>query len=169
MGAEGASGRGGHFDEMALRLFEVWRELRRAGARRLIADFYGAGAVSLEPTQVDGLELLVTRPEWRMSELASSLHIDRSTATRLVDRLVAAGLAQRRRSVRDRRGIYVWATSQGRLRCGLIMRARQRAMVDYLRDFADDDVALLADLMERLICSLGRVGRDRAGEGDWCE
>ena len=45
---------------------------------------------------MDTLDLLVQQPAWRMSELAEALRVDPSTATRAVQRLVRAGLADRR-------------------------------------------------------------------------
>jgi DNA-binding MarR family transcriptional regulator len=98
-----------------------------------------------------------------MSELASSLHVDRSTATRVVDRLVAEGVAERIPFGGDRRGIVVRATGQGRLLCGLIVQGRRKALVEYLRDFSEEDVVFLGEFMQRLIGSVARVVQDRDG------
>ena len=61
---------------------------------------FGAGEDALEPGQVDTLDLLVQQPAWRMTDLADALRVDPSTATRAVQRLVRAGLAERGQSAR---------------------------------------------------------------------
>ncbi len=63
--------------------------------------------VLVQLTEADGGRL-------RMSELASSLLLSRSGATRLVDRMVRAGLVARERCPDDRRGAYAVVTDAGR-------------------------------------------------------
>jgi DNA-binding MarR family transcriptional regulator len=50
----------------------------------------------------------------RMHELASRMVITRSSITRLIDRLEAAGLVQRERAGDDRRGAFAVLTAAGR-------------------------------------------------------
>ncbi|MGQ0520828.1 MAG: MarR family winged helix-turn-helix transcriptional regulator [Actinomycetota bacterium] len=52
----------------------------------------------------------------RLNELASVLLLSRSGITRLVDRLVAAGLVERQTCPTDRRGAYAVLTAEGRAR-----------------------------------------------------
>ena len=69
--------------EVALRIANAWKELRRGAAMVAVRDyFYVAEEDSIEPGQMDTLDLLVQQPAWRMSELAEALRVDPSTATR---------------------------------------------------------------------------------------
>ena len=82
--------------EIAIRIGTAWKELRRGAAMVAVRDyFFAADEDSLEPGQMDTLDLLAQQPAWRMSELAEALRVDPSTATRAVQRLVRAGLAER--------------------------------------------------------------------------
>ena len=75
-------------DEVLQRVFEAWRELRRGAVRKLNGDFYGRWPDALDPAQMDILEMIVSQSSWRMSQLAQALHLDPSTVTRSIDRLV---------------------------------------------------------------------------------
>ena len=54
------------------------------------------------------------RQRLRMSALADELVLTRFNLTRLVDRLVEAGLVARRKTSEDRRGLYAVLTEKGR-------------------------------------------------------
>jgi DNA-binding MarR family transcriptional regulator len=56
---------------------------------------------------------LGSRGPQRLADLASALHVDRSTATRMCDRLVRKRLVTRRRTTEDRRGVRISLTSAG--------------------------------------------------------
>ena len=63
--------------EVAMRGGIAWRELRRGAMASDVRDvIYGVGGSAIEPGQMDALDLLVTVPSCRMSELAEYLHID---------------------------------------------------------------------------------------------
>ena len=57
---------------------------------------------------------LESRGAQRVADLATVLGVDRSTATRMCERLVRKGLAQRRRRGTDRRVVWVSSTPVGR-------------------------------------------------------
>jgi DNA-binding MarR family transcriptional regulator len=56
---------------------------------------------------------LASRGPQRLADLASALGVDRSTATRMCDRLVRKGLVIRRRAREDRRAVRVSLTATG--------------------------------------------------------
>jgi len=106
----------------------------------------------------DVLWALERAPEGRlrMHELADALVVSRSNLTRLVDRLEAAGLAERARGGEDRRGAYAVLTAAGR---GL--RARMWPVyadaIDELFDrrlSAAENVAL-AQILKKLMATAG--------------
>jgi DNA-binding MarR family transcriptional regulator len=59
------------------------------------------------------IELAARGPQ-RLAELAAALAVERSTATRMCDRLVRKSLVSRRRISTDRRGVRVALTATGR-------------------------------------------------------
>jgi len=69
------------------------------------------GAVST--VQLRAVTVLHQRPGVNLGELAQGMRVSVSTASRLVDRLVAAGLAERRPSPQSRREISLWLSPEG--------------------------------------------------------
>ncbi|MGB0094802.1 MAG: MarR family transcriptional regulator [Solirubrobacteraceae bacterium] len=59
------------------------------------------------------IELAARGPQ-RLADLATALGVERSTATRMCDRLVRKRLVHRRRTNEDRRGVRVSLTTAGR-------------------------------------------------------
>lgn len=137
---------------LALRVGAAWRELRRGASMhsmrlRLYRDLPGG----LELGQVDALDLLNAQGELRMSSLADALRVDRSTATRAVDRLVAAGLAERSSALADGRGVVVRVTAEGAALHAQLLERRRAFLLDVLEAFDEAEQAHLAELLERLV------------------
>ena len=100
-------------DLISPRALEAWRSFLRAHAAAVSAieaDLDRRGLVQL--TWYDLLVAVNSAPErrLRMIELAESLVLTRSNATRLVDKLEAAHLVERRRADEDGRGAVVVLT-----------------------------------------------------------
>ena len=71
----------------------------------------------------------------RPAELAESTLRDRSTVTRLLDRMVEKGLARREVDPEDRRGMQTWLTPAGRAAAGRTgPRHRGSPAAHYRRD-----------------------------------
>jgi DNA-binding MarR family transcriptional regulator len=135
-----------------------WKELRRGASMAALRDhLFGAGDEALEPGQWDTLDLLVQAEAWRMSDLAEALRVDPSTATRAVQRLVRAGLAERSTDAADGRVVMVSATSTGHRRHEAIARQRRQTMECMLSAFDADERRTLATLLERFVAALDRV------------
>ncbi|MGJ5752328.1 DNA-binding MarR family transcriptional regulator [Streptomyces puniciscabiei] len=81
------------------------------------------------------LVVLATRGETKLVALAELLQVAPSTAMRMVDRLIAAGLADRKANPSNRRETLLWLTEEGR-RTVEEVTARRRAEI--------------ADIVERL-------------------
>ena len=139
----------------AYRISYAWRELRRGASASALRDyFFGLSDDALEPGQMDTLDILLARDGWRMSELADALHIDPSTATRAVQRLVNDGLAVRRPSDDDGRVVLVEPSAEGRRRHRAVAKRRVIAMSKLLGAFDADERRLLADLLGRFVHEL---------------
>ena len=139
-------------DDVIDRMSRSWRELRRGPAAAFVRDqLFGIGTDALEPTQIDVLDLLVQRPDWRMNELAAALRVDPSTVTRTLQRMELAGLAGRSPDRHDGRAITVHITTIGR-DCQGMVAARRRAIIgQILTEFDDEDRQRLVVLLERFI------------------
>ena len=109
---------------------------------------------AIEAGQHDALWTLVTLfPEGcRMTELATALRIDRSTATRAVDRLVSRGLAERSAVQDDKRVLRAKATKAGvQLFREMSEPASRRWRAVLRKVFTDDELANFAECLERLL------------------
>ena len=115
-------------DELA-----TWRAFLRAHAvvtRRLERGLAAAGLLTLSEFDVL-MQLQDAGPQGlRLSDLAQRVLITKSGITRLVDRLVADGLLERRQCADDRRVQHVLLTDAGR-------RALRRSIGGHLHDVAE--------------------------------
>jgi DNA-binding MarR family transcriptional regulator len=143
------------------RIGAAWKELRRGAAMSALRDhLFGAGDDALEPGQVDTLELLVARDSWRMSELADALRVDPSTATRAVQRLVKAGMAERTACASDARVVMVSATAMGRSRQQSINDLRRETLTAMLSSFGPSEREQFAEYMDRFVTALDEFVRE---------
>jgi DNA-binding MarR family transcriptional regulator len=102
-----------HLDELIDALLVRGQELAHVLlSRRLSAALYRRLAGGISPVQLQALAVLAGG-DVRMRELARRLGLATSTVTRLVDRLEAGGLAERRNERPDRRSVLVGLTTAG--------------------------------------------------------
>ncbi|MBA3728259.1 MAG: MarR family transcriptional regulator [Actinobacteria bacterium] len=146
--------------DAAGRVAAAWRELRRC-SRQLRERAQATEREPLDTSQLDGLEFLIQRTGWRMSELASALRVDASTATRVVDSLVSAGLAERTRATDDARCVMAAATPRGRRRYAAHEEHRRTIMRALLAEFSERDRERMASLMEDLVSAVDRIMAER--------
>lgn len=116
----------------------------------------GAGPT---PAQAAALATVLSVPGIRVDALAGVLGLTGSGAVRLVDRLVASGLVERRRHAGDQRAVTLWLTGPG----GEVARdvvARRRAVVDRaLAPLTEDQRRALVACAEPV---LARLAGERA-------
>jgi DNA-binding MarR family transcriptional regulator len=119
-------------------LSRSWHDLGRLlVSRRLLASLHPGG--TLTPTKLRALEVIGDEDGVRVGELADRVGIDETTATRLVDRLEAAGVAERRSAAHDRRVTLVGLTSTGVALVRDVARRRQRFFCDVLAALEPDE------------------------------
>jgi DNA-binding MarR family transcriptional regulator len=134
------------------RVGAAWTDLRRASHHTALRDYLvGSDADTLEIGQLDMLDLLATRRDWRMGDLAEALRVDPSTATRAVRRLVTAGLAERGSHGIDGRVVTVRLTTAGCSRQAVIERRRVAMMRHLLDAFETAQRPVLAEMLERFV------------------
>ena len=83
-------------------------------------------------------------PGLRVEDLASMLRVSHSGAVRTVDRLVAAGLVERRPSAGDRRTVELWLTPAGGRARRRVLDARNGVLGDAVGVLAPGDRETLA-------------------------
>ncbi|HZT07283.1 MAG TPA: MarR family transcriptional regulator [Chloroflexota bacterium] len=105
--------------------------------------------------------------DYRASELASALQIDRSTLTTVGDGLVRRGLVERVRDLPgDRRGVLLRLTARGRALHGVL---KDRAIAHVAELLASADPAECAGLvdgleaLERGLCQASAAEQQRVG------
>jgi DNA-binding MarR family transcriptional regulator len=106
--------------------------------------------LGISPQQSMALSTLKPGESMPMSALADAMHADNSSITGIVDRLEAAGLAERRPDERDRRVKTVILTEKGEwLRIEIDRRAGEPP--PRLANLSEDDAAALRDILARAL------------------
>jgi DNA-binding MarR family transcriptional regulator len=147
--------------DVAVRIGRAWREMRRGASTATLREYmFGTSDDALDAGQMDTLDVLAQRPSWRMSELAEALHVDPSTATRAVQRLVRVNLATRSADRDDGRVVMVCATEAGQRRHDDIDRRRGYVISRLMSAFTPRERTDLADLLTRFVQQLDEVVDD---------
>lgn len=112
-------------------------------------------------TQLRVLVILYTRGPVNLAAVASELEVNPSNASRTCDRLIKAGLLDRRESDTDRRNVTLTLTPAGRKLVETVTRRRRAAIERILGRMAATDRDLLADALGRFADAAGEpVGVD---------
>lgn len=136
-------------DELALAdaLISASRALVAVAARSVA----GAGGDVTLP-QYRALVVLASRGPQGVADLAGSLDVNPSTATRMCDRLVRKGLVKRARSRTDRRVVRLVLSDTGRELVNEVTRRRRAEIAGIVRKmrsgYADQVVAALRSFAE---------------------
>jgi DNA-binding MarR family transcriptional regulator len=100
--------------------------------------------------QHEVLRLVAVRGPLAMHELAQFLEISRSSATEVVDRLVAHGLLERRQDPIDRRTVQVALTVRAQGLAAQVRRALEPGFATLVSVLDDGELATLVGLLEKL-------------------
>ena len=106
--------------------------------------------MGLSPQQSMAITTLQPGEPLPMSALAEALHCDNSNVTGIVDRLEAAGLAERRPSERDRRVKAVVLTEKGEW-TRIEIERRAGSPPARLAKLSEEDAATLRDILARAL------------------
>jgi MarR family transcriptional regulator, organic hydroperoxide resistance regulator len=138
----------------------VWFRFIRLHRRVSAAIAAEMRALGLSIPQFDLLSTLTEREGLTQQELAERLYVTKGNVSGLVDRLVEAGLVERRPSPGDRRSHALHLTREGRRLAERAMAAQKR----YVRQTLGRLPA--ADLMslERLVLAWRDKAREREGD-----
>ena len=124
---------------LAGELSRSWHQLGRVLAgRRLLASLHEGSAAKLSPTKLSALDVLAEGGT-RVGELAAQVGVDETTATRLVDRLEALALVERRTLAADRRVTVVGLTAAGEKLVADVAQRRERFFCEVLAELEPDE------------------------------
>jgi MarR family transcriptional regulator, 2-MHQ and catechol-resistance regulon repressor len=148
----------------AHRLYRVFSELVRGYQFR---DREGSCGHGLSVSQCYALDTLADQGPMTMGELASSLCLELSTMTRLVDALVAAELVTRAQDADDRRVCRVRITRKGQ---SLVSRIRSELISEHetvLRRIPPESREAVIEALAQLLAAFqARQRRHAAGNRD---
>lgn len=97
----------------------------------------------------------------RVTELAEALSIDVSTASRLVDQLITAGLINSCESPTDRRAVDLRISDKGKKTIRRLKSVRREALGELLADWTTEGKASFASNLGRFIDSLEAFLREK--------
>jgi DNA-binding MarR family transcriptional regulator len=100
------------------------------------------------------LNLVEAVPDMRASDLAQRLGLDKSTVSRQLDQLFGAGLLDREGGRPGRRGDPLSLTPEGRKTLAADADRVRHRLTEWVRDWEERDIGLLADLMARFNASV---------------
>lgn len=126
----------------------VWFRFMRVHTRGLTAISDQLRTIGLSVPQCDVLTTLTEREGIAQQELAERLYVTKGNISGLVDRLVKAGLVERRPSREDKRSYAIFLTDEGRRLAQLGINI-QRDFVSQI--FAHLDPNNLAELENALV------------------
>lgn len=131
-------------DAVLTRLRRFWQ---RPAAR---AHFDARLDPGLESRDYRTLRVIGERDGCSVSQLAGDLVLDTSTASRLVERVVARGYVRRSVADEDRRRQTLELTEEGEVVLAQLADARLSLLRQLTADWPADDLERLVDLLERL-------------------
>ena len=123
---------------------------------------------------LDSSEAPVTLPQYRtlatldvdgrqnVRRLAARLGVERSTATRMCDRLVTTGLIERSTDPSDRRAVVISLSDAGREVVATVTRARREIVANLLRSLPPERRGHLVDVLEEFADVAEKDDRERA-------
>lgn len=136
--------------------FEAWKAFIRAQAELLnvLSDELEAQR-GIPLTFFDVLiQLSQAGGRLRMSELADAVLLSRSGVTRLVDRMVGAGLVRREQCPEDRRALYAALTPEGTQALEKAYPVHVQGIADHFgRHLSDAEAKTLAAALGRMVSS----------------
>lgn len=149
----------GRRDQAREQLLEILPHLFRRFYVALPSEVEGIARVT--PEQFAMLGQIVDNGALTMSELASGRGIALNTATSLVDRLVTAGLVERRGDATDRRVVRVVITAKGSRLVDELRAVRRRLIRQMLDELTEEEVSSILAAMP----ALTRLARLEAASG----
>ena len=121
--------------------------------------------LSVPPAQIRALLIIDRAGSLNLSRLAEALGASASAASRLCDRIQAAGLLTRDRAAASRREIVLFPTESGRRLAQWVRRRRRAALGDVMQAMSPDGREALAQGLRELAAgAVARVAPSGSGQ-----
>jgi DNA-binding MarR family transcriptional regulator len=138
-------------EAFADRIMELFPQMARGMARHE-NNYLTKGVITLP--QVWVLRCLTHQRECSMRELADFMKMGLSSVTGMVDRLVKQGLANRRRTEKDRRLVYVDITAKGRKILREILEQHRETTLNLFESLTAEERSTYLCILEKLVKKL---------------
>jgi MarR family transcriptional regulator, organic hydroperoxide resistance regulator len=138
----------------------VWFRFLRLESRVRLAVTSRLKAVGLSIAQCDVLTTLTEREGLSQQDLAERLYVTKGNISGLIDRLVAAGLVERRTIASDRRSHAIFLTPAGRTAAQKGIEEQARFVAETLGRMPEQDL----NEFERLLVSARDIVRLTDGD-----
>lgn len=109
-------------------------------------------------TQFRTLAVLSDRGQSNLSKLAAELDVNASTAMRVIDRLVAAGLVSRTENPASRREVVLCLTPTGQRLVADVVAKRRSAIAELVRSIPGADQAALVSCLRSFTAAAATAG-----------
>jgi DNA-binding MarR family transcriptional regulator len=129
--------------------FRVWLRFLRLDQRLRVMMGRGLRKIGLSIPQFDALSALSQGAGITQRELAQKLLVTKGNVSGLIDRLVEAGLVERRRGAKDRRSHSLFLTREGEAFAASGFAMQKDFLQNTLGRLATGDLALLHHLLGR--------------------
>jgi DNA-binding MarR family transcriptional regulator len=133
--------------------------LRERASRTLMFHQAVTDLAGLGPTDMKALDLARNEADLTAGRLAQITGLSTSATTAVLDRLERRGFVERRRDPADRRKVVVVATGRHDSVLGSIFGEVESFTREVLADYDEDQLALLAEFLERLNRGTERLTR----------
>lgn len=156
--ADRSTGRAAVADALDEALVAVQRVPRRAGYRaRILGSVEIPGGLGTFRVLRAVERLTATGSGASVGDVAEALVVDPSTASRTVERCVAAGLLDRSADAQDRRRSVLALTAAGASILTAVTGNRRTLLAEVVEGWPDDDVVRLVELLTALLRGLDRL------------
>jgi DNA-binding MarR family transcriptional regulator len=136
------------------KLAGLWRAARLGPTvERLRRHILQGGDRSIEPGQFRALDAIAAHGPCPVRELAVTMDVEPSTATRATARLEDAGLIVKTRGKRDQREVLIELSDAGSELHSYFVERAFETYEEIFSVFTQDEHLLLADLLERMLKS----------------
>lgn len=125
-----------------------------------VTSYSGGLGHRVSPSQLRALLAIARHEATNLTDLATDLDAMLSSASRLCDRLVAAGLIERRPGTDDRREVALRLTPDGHRLLGAVEQERRSALADVLASMDLDDQAALLRGLDAFSAAAPQPGRE---------
>jgi DNA-binding MarR family transcriptional regulator len=105
---------------------------------------------------------LYTKRASTVAELARECQLDAGATTRMLDRLEAKGLCQRKRSEEDRRVVHIALTEAGEAAAAEIPRVLSGVQNAHLAGFSAEEFETLKSLLQRVLANSKTIAAQAA-------